>query len=146
MVRASLSIAVALTLALAGCSDDEALSAEDFTKEANEICAEGSKRIDKLNEDLEARFGDEEPTDDELREAFGELLDEIADQIDEIRELEGPNELEADVNDVLDDSEEAIAGLRADIEDDPTSVLTGEDPFAEVNERLTELDLDECGE
>jgi hypothetical protein len=115
MVRASLSIAVALTLALAGCSDDEALSAEDFTKEANEICAEGSKRIDKLNEDLEARFGDEEPTDDELREAFGELLDEIA-------------------------------GLRADIEDDPTSVLTGEDPFAEVNERLTELDLDECGE
>jgi uncharacterized protein YicC (UPF0701 family) len=146
MVRRVLALGITVTIGtmgLAACSSDsDALSAEDYRKQANKICADGNERLEEIAADL-----DENSTEDEIQAALEETLDDIESQIADIRGLEGPDDLESDVNDVLDDALESIDDLRDQVEEDPMSLLESEeDPFADINDRLTELDLEQCGE
>jgi hypothetical protein len=146
MVRRVLAVGIAVTIGtigLAACSSDsDALSAEEFRTAANKICEDGTERVEEIAADL-----DENSTEDEIRTALDDILDEIERQIDDIRELAGPDDLESDVNDVLDDANKSLDDLRDQVAEDPMSVVASEDdPFADINERLTELDLDKCGE
>lgn len=152
MVRRVLAAGIAIvigTITVTACgSDSSALSADEFRTEANKICDEGAERLEELGQDLADSFeGDEAPSEEAISDAMTEILDEIEDQIADLRALEGPDDLESDVNDVLDDAISALDDLRDQLEEDPMSVLESEeDPFADVNERLTELDLEKCGE
>ena len=64
-------------------------------------------------------------------------------QIDDIRDLEEPDDLSDDVTEALDQAEEDLQELRdlgADV------VTATEDPFAETNELLTDIGLNVCAE
>lgn len=149
--RRPVRILLALPLLALGaaCGDDgEALSAGDYRREANEICRAGNDRLEKEGEGLAKLFqSDEKPTDDEIRDALDPLLDGIEDQIEQIRALEGPDDLEGDVRGILEDADAALADLRSDLDDDPVAALESEeDPFAEVNEQLAAAGLEECAD
>jgi hypothetical protein len=149
MHRRLLLLLVALTLAITACgSDEDRLTEEEFQTEANEICSVGSDEASDLSEELGAKLeSGEEPTDTELEDLFGRLLDNVERQIDDIEELSPPEDLESDVEDALSEARDAIEEMRAQVDKDPQSLLnTDEDPFASVNEKLSDLGLDECSE
>jgi hypothetical protein len=122
-----------------GCGDD-ALSEDEFVGQANDICEEGNARLDTLAEEVEGGLEDNEPAEDLLEDFAGQFVDEVRGQVEAIRELDGPGDLEDELNPVLDDAD----GILDQIEEDP-SVFTSEgDPFEDVNARLDELGLTEC--
>lgn len=136
----------AALLAVAGCDDDDettsgdgrsagdgaaiALSQEDFVEQANAICRAGTKELDRAREGIgEAEL-----------EAFvtGVLVPSIRGQVDAIRTLPAPGELNAEVQSFLDEAEAAVEALEAD----PS--LIDQDVFADVNRQAEELGLTEC--
>ena len=123
---------------LASCSDDESISKDDFLEQANEICAEGSEELEEATADLD--FEDEEEATEFLE---GEFRDNIQGQIDDIRDLGFPEGDEDELDEMLNDAEDALDDLVAD----PEAAFSeeGEDPFADVNERLVDYGLEECG-
>jgi hypothetical protein len=121
-------------------SDGDALSAADFKAQANQICTDGNKALEDVTKDL-----DDDATPEEVGEAVSKGLDLLSDQLDEIRDLRGPDELDADVEEVLDDTQDAIDTTKEKLADDPEATLDGADPFADVSQRLTDLGLDVCG-
>lgn len=142
------AVGILLAAACGDGGDDEGLSAQEYRAQANVICDEGNERTDELSEQLltELNQSDELPSDDRLRELLEPLLDDIDQQIDDVRALSGPEDLEADVHASLDDAEKVVGELRNQLADDPSAIFESEDdPFAEVNEQLTALGLDECG-
>jgi hypothetical protein len=126
----------------AGCGDDDddsSLSKDEFIAQANEICAQGTT---DLNEAAEAEFGaGGQPTPEE-EQAFvtDTVVPNIQGQIDEIRDIVPEDEAD-EVNEILDKAELAVQ----DLEEDPTSVQGGDDPFAEVNDELVSYGLSSCG-
>jgi hypothetical protein len=123
----------------AGCGDDDdALGEEEFIDQANAICEEGNAEL----EEIFSAFEVEEPTEEELADGVEEAADNIEGQIEEIRALEGPDDLEEDLDAVLDDAEDAVDQLR---EAGP-ALFEGEDPFADINERLRDLGFTTCGQ
>jgi len=141
-------IAVVLTASLvllgAACGDDEErLTSEEFEAQGNEICEEGNERLEKL---FTEEFGeaDEAPPADEV-EAFidDEVVPSIEQQIDDLRELNPPEDIEEEYEELLDEAEEAaeeIGDLSAE------DLFAGEDPFEDVNRRAEELGLTACAE
>ncbi len=141
-----LLLATALLAAAAGCGGDDGLSADEYRSEANEICRTGNERIEQILEDATGELESDSPSPERLGDVLGRSLDEIRRQMSEVRALDGPNELEADVNDVIGDAEEAADALDQQLDEDPVAALEQEeDPFEDVNRRLTDLGLTECG-
>ena len=140
----ALVLAPVLLLGFTSCGSDDtddALSADEYKAKANSVCAKASARTDAQAEKL----GDD-PSEDEVRDFLDTSLDDIADQIAEIRALEGPDGLAADVHDALEDADDAIEELRTKIEDDLEGTMASdEDPFSDINERLVDLGLEDCG-
>lgn len=135
----------ALLLLGAGCGDDEdRLSTEEFLEQGNAICEEGNEALDAA---AEAIFGDEEP-DVEAARAFFEddVIPNVQGQIDDLRDLNPPEDLEDAVDELLDDGEAALDTLAATVEADPESIFSGEDPFADVNAQAEEIGLTACAD
>jgi hypothetical protein len=136
----AVSAAVLAVAGLSACSDDdkETLSEDEFLEQGNAICTEGNERTASIGEDL-----GEDPSDEEVEAAVDELADDIDGQIDDIRDLEEPEDLSDDLEAALDQAEEDLQELRdlgADI------VTAEEDPFAETNELMSEIGLTVCAE
>ncbi len=137
-----LSTALAAGLIAAGCGDDDdesgdsSLSKEEFVVQANDICTAGTT---ELNQAAEETFGTEQqPTPEEEEEFVTEtVVPNIQAQIDDIREIV-PEDESDEVNGILDEAELALQ----DLEEDPT--VTEGDPFAEINDDLTEYGLSAC--
>jgi F0F1-type ATP synthase membrane subunit b/b' len=149
MHRRLLLLLVALTLGITACgSDEERLSEEEFQKEANTICSAASDRATELGEELGEELGDgEEPTEAQLKETFGKVLDSYDGLIADIEDLDEPEDLESDVKDALDEARTTVDDVREQLNDDPNELLSSEeDPFASVNEKFNALGLDECGD
>jgi hypothetical protein len=128
-------------LAIAGCGDDggDALSEEEFVEQANEICAEGEAELQEAGAALD------DPTSEDVAEFAGVYEENVSDQIDELDDLEAPESIADDVDAVLTDAREALEDAVQLLHDDPEAAFAEEeDPFADVNEQLTELGLDEC--
>jgi hypothetical protein len=142
LIRLLVPVAL-LGLLAAGCGDDEeALSEDEFVEQANEICDEGADELDAASEEL---FGDEEPTPEELSGFADTFEDSIIGQIDDIDALNGPGDLEDELDPILDDARDAAAEFAEVLRDDPESAFA-EDPFSDINERLTELGLTSCAD
>jgi F0F1-type ATP synthase membrane subunit b/b' len=149
MHRRLLLLLVALTLGITACgSDEERLSEEEFQKEANTICSAASDRATELGEELGEELGDgEEPTEAQLKETFGKVLDSYDGLIADIEDLDEPEDLESDVKDALDEARTTVDDVREQLNDDPNELLSSEeDPFASVNEKFNGLGLEECGD
>jgi hypothetical protein len=131
-------------LGLVACGDGEELSEEEFLEQANEICAEGE---DELVAAFENAFGgDEEPSPEEVGD-FADVFEEnISGQLDALNDLEGPGDLEDELDPILDDAREVLEEFVPTLRDDPESAFVSEDPFADVNSRLQELGLTECAD
>jgi hypothetical protein len=134
-----------LGLLAAGCGDDEeSLSEDEFIEQANAICEEGSEELDEAGDEL---FGNEEPTPEQIADFADVFEDAIGDQIDDIDDLNGPSDLEEDLADVLADARDTLSEFADQVRDDPEAAFTSEeDPFADINERMSALGLTSCAE
>lgn len=134
----------ALAVAAAGCGDDdERLSSEEFLEQGNAICANSNDELDAAFEEL----GNDQPSTDEAVSLFEDtFVPTVRAQLDDLRELNPPEELEDESSQLFDDVDAAIGEIEQMIEDDPEAFFeSDENPFADVNERATELGLVECG-
>lgn len=139
-----LVISAALLTLGAGCGDDEErLTQEEFEQQGNEICEENNKRLEDAFE--AAGFGDEEPPAEDVEQFIDdEVIPGIEQQIEELGELNPPEEIEDDFEQLLEDAEAALDEVR-DMSGE--EILAEEtDPFAEINEKSEELGLDVCAQ
>ena len=150
-------LAASAALTVAGCgSDDEStstatgpngvtsggsstLTADAFTQQANAICTAGNKSIEQV---ANSTFTGQKPSAAELQRYADVAVPAIQQQIDAIRALPAPEDLQDQVNDFLDTSEADLKKVKAD----PSLFAAGDtDPFANTNESASALGLDECG-
>ncbi len=113
-----------------------------LVEEANAICAEGNDEIDAAAQE---EFGDsqQEPPAAEQEAFFTDtVIPSVQDQIDQIRELDAdaPEEDVDELNSILDEAQTVVD----DLEQDPSALSGGADPFAEVNDKLREFGVTEC--
>ena len=105
----------------------------DVVTEGNEICAQGNKEFEQIFSELDHNANPEEYE----KVVTGELVPTIQAQIDDIRALDDSEELQS----TLDEAE----GILEEIEGEPDIFIQADsDPFADVNDELTELGLTEC--
>ena len=129
-------------VAVAGCGggDDELTKAE-FLKQGNAICAKGNKEINQAaNKVFTSK---QEPSQAQLNKfAENTLIPSVQGQVDDLRDLNPPSELDDQVSSLLDDAEAALDKGKAD-----PSILTSDkqDPFKDVNQTAEKLGLKACG-
>lgn len=152
MKRIALVGVVIVGSVLAGCGDDDAsaLSEEEFFRQGNAICAAGNEKLDAMFSEL---FGNLSPGEEPDAEAAAtlfrdEIIPEIQKQIDGIGDLEPPEALAEEVEQLVDEAQAALDTMEQQAEDDPESIVQGqeEDPFADVNEHAREIGLTKCAE
>lgn len=142
--RASVAFAV-IALVASGCGDDDALTEEAFLEQGNAICNAGNERIDASFEETFQEEADFE--DDEKIAEFKEAVEsDVQGQLDDIGELEPPEELEDDVETLLDDGNAALDEMREMDTQEFFETEGGSDVFAEVNRRAEEIGLSVCAE
>jgi hypothetical protein len=130
--------ALATGLLAAGCGDDDDessdLSHDEFVTQANQICSEGNAQIEQDGSDVKGGPGTPE------FEAFvaDTLVPNVQGQIQDIRDLGIPEEDDS-LNETLDEAEL----ITQDLAEDPASLTEG-DPFAPINQELTDAGLTEC--
>ena len=145
-VAVLVSVAGLASLGVAACGDDDdgggdALTEEEFLAQGNEICSAGNDELDAAF----AEFGDEEPTPEEIS-AFADTFEEnVGDQIDAVDDLEGPDDIEEQLDPVLADARDDLEEFATLLREDPEAAFSQEeDPFADVNEQLADIGLTEC--
>lgn len=115
----------------------------ELIQQADEICGESDDEIEAAAEE---RFGDtkKEPPVAEQEAFISEtVVPNIQGQLDQLRELDPPEEDAEQWNGLLDDLEQAIG----EVEADPSAVTGGEDgPFEDVNRQAAEFGLKVCGQ
>jgi hypothetical protein len=133
---------------LAACGDDsgsDTLSEAEFQDQANAICEDGNAEIDEQAEEYFEGTGPNEQPSAEQAEAFAEevVVPGVQGQIDDIRALEAPEDVQDDLDAALDDAEAVVDEIAVD----PTVITSEEDPFEEeVFPQLEALGLDACTE
>ena len=147
-----LGVGAVTALLVAACgSDSEQLSEEEFLAAANEICAVGNEEIAALFDEVEERRGLEDATEEELQQIIEEEAPAVRDafvtnvrgQIADVRDLNGPSDLEDELDPLLDEiSEEfdAVAELSAE------EFIFGEDEPSEATVQMQALGLTTCAE
>jgi hypothetical protein len=152
-VRLASAALAAAVLAIAGCGGDDetttsetvsttggfSLSQDAFVDQANALCQAGNRSIAKA---ANATFTGQKPSQAQL-EAYAKVaVPAIQTQIDAIRALPAPEELQDQVKDFLDTAQDDLDKVKAD----PSLFAAGDtDPFANTNQAASELGLDECG-
>ena len=110
-------------------------------EEADAICTAGDKEIDEAAKEA---FGDsqQEPSASD-QEAFVEdtVVPNIQDQLDQLSDLDPPEADADEFQGIIDDAQSALDELA----DDPSVLTSGDDPFAEVNQRAQAFGLSACG-
>lgn len=145
-MRLALGIAlVALAAAAAGCGGDDRLSREEYVKQADAVCAKYEKRLDALPEP--------ESTED-LKAVIDEGLPIAREGTEELKALEPPEELEADVDEWHERNDknlELIEDLGAAAEEDDEERIQELAAEADRNEQeadriAAEIGLDNCAQ
>jgi hypothetical protein len=136
----------ALGLLASGCGDDEErLTEEAFLEQGNAICEAGNERIDALFEETfqgEADFED----DEKIAEFKAALESDVQGQIDDLGELEPPEELEDDVESLLENANAALDEVREMDSQEFFESEGGGDVFADVDRQAGEVGLTACAE
>lgn len=119
-----------------GTAQPEPLSKADFVEQANKICADGNAEIEAAAQDLP-----DEPTEEQVTQ-FSEdvLLPNIQGQHDAIADLGAPEGDEDEVTAILEALQE---GLDV-VEEDPSTLLSDEDPLGEASDLAEDYGLADC--
>jgi len=152
---ALLASVVAIALVAAGCgsssdtteesASEATLTKSEFLKKGNAICAAGNKEIEEGFEEfgkennLSENKGPTEAQFEEISETV--LVPDVSKQLEGLRSLGTPEGDEGELDELLSNAE----GTLEEVEEDP-SVLSKEDPFAEVNKEASAYGLTVCGE
>jgi hypothetical protein len=114
----------------------EPLSKTEFLAQADEICANGNAEISAAAEEITG-----EPSDEEIA-MFAEevLVPNTQKQHDEIAKLGAPEGDEETVREMLDALQEGIDVVA----DDPSTLLSKDDPLAEASDLAEAYGLVEC--
>ena len=119
----------------------EALTKDEFIKQADQICADGDKSI---NEAFNA-LGSGQPSQQEQEQVVTDtVVPEIQGEVDGISALTPPAGDEEEVSAILDAAQSAVDQVKED-----PSLLTqqgAEDPFNEANQLAKEYGLKVCGQ
>lgn len=140
-------VAIAATAFIAGCGGgSDSLSAEEFRSQADAVCADSERQIDALTE----------PSSGEQVLTFlraGLPIQQA--QLDRLRELDPPDDLQEDFDSAIDLLEQQVAAIdaaadRIEAGEDPETVLTEAGPNIEslsdqADERAQALGLTVCG-
>ena len=144
----------ALALAAAGCGDDDdsgsatttttALTKAEFIKQANKICKQQDKKIERASQQFFADApNNQEPPPKEVAE-FGEktVFPAIQDEIDRVEALGAPEGDEDEVKKMLDAAKSGLAKLEAH----PNQLEKGgiASSFEEFQKLASAYGLDEC--
>ena len=143
--RPALALLAVLLLG-AACGDDggSALSAEEFTEQANAACVAGDKELETAGEEL-TKLG--QPDTAQIADFFLQKAVPIArKKLDQIEALDPPPDQADEVKDMLAAGREAIDEVADGLEEDPEAYLTakGPDPFTDFDEAARELGLTRC--
>jgi hypothetical protein len=153
------TLAIAALVAGCGGGDDEgttveatssdtgpALTKAEFIEQGDEICLTASNDRGKEIEDfLEENNVSQAkgPTTEQEEELLGEIvLPRIGAQMEELRELGPPEGEEERVDEIFTAVEEVVA----EGEDDPSTVIGNENPFAEPNAKAEAFGFEVCGQ
>lgn len=131
---------VGLVLTAAACGGDDAegsISREDFLEQGNQICRDGNEELDRLAEEEGV-----DPTDPDQALTFiqEEGIPNVRSQIDDLRDLGYPEGDREELDRIYDDAESLLEELEG--ADGPEDF--DEDPFTDVNERLSSYGLTDC--
>lgn len=134
-LRVLAAIAALGAVSVAGCGGDDGPSNEEFVSQANAICERHTERIEAAAS--EALAGGELPDPREFgKVAQQTIIPEITAQVEELRELEPPDEAADEYDRFVDSAEQA----RRRLEQDP-SRITNAANFQDVNQQADELGL-----
>jgi hypothetical protein len=131
-----------MTLALVACDGgEERLTEEEFISQANEACTEGNEEIQEAAGEIGA--SGQQPSEDQLEEFVGTIVDAIQGQIDDIEELNPPEDLEQDVDAMVEELQSSLDDLEGQ---GAAALQSQENPFADANEMAGDLGLTVCAE
>jgi hypothetical protein len=138
------ALAIGVGLGATGCGSDT-LTESEFTDEANAICAEGDAQLNNASVEYVQSWNlgpYDEPTLEQLQGLVDDVLvPEIEAQLDELRALDAPGDIQDELDAVLDEMQRVLD----EFAQDPSAAVSGEDPFeAEVDPQLDELGLHQC--
>lgn len=153
--------ALAIAALAAGCGGDDnddttvettasdsgpALAKAEFIKQGDEICLAASTDYGEGIEDFLEEEGlseGDEPTAEQEEELISEIvLPRIDTEMEELRELGPPEGEENRVDEIFTGVEEVVA----EGEDDPSTVIGSENPFAEPNAKAKAFGFEVCGQ
>jgi hypothetical protein len=121
---------------------DVSLERAELIEQADEICAEGDRQIDAEAQEVFGGSQQEPPAAEQEAFVTETVIPNIQNQIDQLRDLDPPEEDAEEFTAILDEAQSALD----DLEQDPGAFVGGgEDPFAEVNQRAREFGLRDCG-
>ena len=144
-VRALLPLALPVLIAFAaGCGGGaETLTADEYRKQADAICAKANKKIEALGEP---------DSIDEFRNLVEDARPTVEDAVEDLGELDPPEDLEKAHDRWMDQNERLLETFEKleTVEDEQELARLGEQ-FAEENEAANrtareDLDLDTCAE
>ncbi len=137
-----LIVGTASALLLAGCGSDE-LSKVEFLAEANEICRVGNAE-DRAAFEALFPVGAERTEEEAQQTFFDGLVSNLRGQIDDLRDLNGPSDLEDELHALLDETSEILD--RQSAAGPEEFFATDDNPFAGVNTQLEAMGLITCAE
>ncbi|MDX6581971.1 MAG: hypothetical protein QOI10_1155 [Solirubrobacterales bacterium] len=117
-----------------------ALTADEFAKQGNAICAAGNKELDQAANDT---FTGGKPTDAQLQQYVTDtFVPSVQGQIDAVGALVPPADIADQVDTFLSDAQDALD----QVENDPSLVAgsSSNGPFADVNKEAVAVGLDQC--
>ena len=124
-------------------SDEDRLTAEEFTDQGNEICKTSNEAVEAADAEMSSN---PDPSPEEITAYLeDDLIPSIQTAIDDFEDLNPPEDLEDDLDAFIEAAQAALDELEAGA-DDPEALFAGEDPFAEVNALATQLGLTTCAE
>jgi hypothetical protein len=137
------TLLIVTTVTIVGCRSggSETLTRDAFLEQGNAICAKGNAEIAAAI----AQDGSGGPPSGAAGEAlFKSVMDASRRMIDEVGALKPPPDLQPEMTGIVSDSRIVLADLES--KGAEAMFASEEDPFAEINKRLTAIGLTVCGE
>jgi hypothetical protein len=135
----ALAASLAVGLIAAGCGSDDNGDGDTLSKQA--YIAQADANCDKADKKLDAAEPKGKATQADFEKfTTDELVPNIQGQIDFIRDLNGPQEVEDQVNPILDTAQEAIDEIEAD-----PSQLERNGKLDQAGQELHKYGFKQCG-
>lgn len=145
-LNASIAVAAAIAVALiaAGCGSSSSgttttsLTKTEWIAKADAICAKGNQ---ETNTAAQQQFGNQQPTAAQINDfASKTVVPNIQSQVDQIKALGAPSEIQSQVNHLISTVQADLDKLKSD-----PSALQNKQAFTDANAAAKGLGLKVCG-